>query len=123
MDIFVLRFRTALAKAGMRQKDLVKATGFTDGQVSSWYNGKYRPNAEAMTAIAKALNVSPEWLIGQQERKPEQAAEKRIIVIVWRRNGETTHEAQKTEDALKRIIELTEQGAIILKAESWKIGG
>lgn len=67
MDVFVAQLRKAMFLKGWRQADLVRATGATDGQVSSWYNGKYRPNAEMMEKIAKALGVSVAYLLGKEE--------------------------------------------------------
>lgn len=67
MDIFVLRLRQTMAERGYKQADLVKATGFSDGQLSSWYNGKYRPNAEKTAKIAKALGVSASYLFGEDD--------------------------------------------------------
>lgn len=69
MDIFVQRMRQAMFLKGTRQADLAKATGFSDGQVSSWFNGKYRPNAEKISLIAKALGVSVDYLLGKEEFK------------------------------------------------------
>lgn len=69
MDIFVQRMRSAMFLKGIRQADLAKATGFSDGQVSSWFNGKYRPNAEKISLIAKALGVSVDYLLGKEEFK------------------------------------------------------
>lgn len=67
MDVFVAQLRKAMFLKGWRQADLVRAIGATDGQVSSWYNGKYRPNAEMMDKIAKALGVSVAFLLGKEE--------------------------------------------------------
>lgn len=67
MDIFVLRLRQTMAEKGLKQADLVRATGFSDGQLSSWYNGKYRPNAEKTAKIAKALGVSASYLFGEED--------------------------------------------------------
>lgn len=67
MDIFVLRLRQTMAEKGLKQADLVRATGFSDGQLSSWYNGKYRPNAEKTAKIAKALGVSASYLFGEDD--------------------------------------------------------
>lgn len=67
MDIFVTQLRKAMFLKGWRQADLCRAVGTTDGQVSSWYNGKYRPNGETMEKIAKALGVSVAYLLGKEE--------------------------------------------------------
>lgn len=67
MDIFVTQLKKTMFLKGWRQIDLVRATGFTDSQISSWYNGRYRPNGEAMSKIAKALGVTVEYLLGKEE--------------------------------------------------------
>lgn len=93
MDIFVQRLRQAMFLRGWKQVNLKKATGFSDGQISSWYNGKYRPNAQATAKIAAALRVSPEYLVGQEDRipaslipEPEEAQneEERELLEAWR---------------------------------------
>ena len=65
MDIFVTQLRKAMFLRGMKQVELSRATGLTDSQISSWYNGRYRPNAEAMTKIAAALGVTTDYLLGK----------------------------------------------------------
>ena len=67
MDVFVVQLRKAMFLKGWKQVDLSKATGYRDGKVSAWYNGKYRPNAEALDKIAKALGVSVAYLLGKEE--------------------------------------------------------
>lgn len=67
MDAFVVQLRKAMFLKGWKQVDLSKATGYRDGKVSAWYNGKYRPNAEALDKIAKALGVSVAYLLGKEE--------------------------------------------------------
>jgi repressor LexA len=67
MDIFVTQLKKAMFLKGWRQIDLVRATGLTDSQISSWYNGRYRPNGEAMAKIAKALGVTVDYLLGKEE--------------------------------------------------------
>lgn len=67
MDVFVVQLRKAMFLKGWKQVDLSRATGYRDGKVSAWYNGKYRPNAEALDKIAKALGVSVAYLLGKEE--------------------------------------------------------
>lgn len=67
MDIFVERLRQAMFLTGMRQKDICERTGFSDSQMSNWHKGRYRPNAEAMAKIAKALDVTVDYLLGKEE--------------------------------------------------------
>ena len=65
MDILTERLRQAMFLKGVNQAELSRRTGFSDGKISSWYNGKYRPNAQAITKIASALGVSPAYLVGE----------------------------------------------------------
>lgn len=67
MDIFVTQLKKAMFLKGWRQIDLVRATGLTDSQISSWYNGRYRPNGEAMAKLAKALGVTVDYLLGKED--------------------------------------------------------
>lgn len=78
MDIFVERLRQAMFLTGMRQKDICERTGFSDSQMSNWHKGRYRPNAEAMAKIAKALGVTVDYLLGKEEISPAKLAEQRI---------------------------------------------
>ena len=78
MDIFVERLRQAMFLTGMRQKDICERTGFSDSQMSNWHKGRYRPNAEAMVKIAKALGVTVDYLLGKEEISPAKLAEQRI---------------------------------------------
>lgn len=67
MDIFVAQLKNAMFLRGMKQVDLARTTGLTESQISSWSNGRYRPNAEAMAKIAKALGVSVDYLLGKED--------------------------------------------------------
>lgn len=64
MNILVERLRQAMFLKGVNQAELARRTGYTDGKISSWYNGRYKPNAEAIIKIANALGVSPNYLVG-----------------------------------------------------------
>lgn len=46
MDVFVVQLRKAMFLKGWKQVDLANATGYRDGKVSAWYNGKYRAIAD-----------------------------------------------------------------------------
>lgn len=65
MNIFQQRLRQAMFFKGIRQKDIVERTGLSDGKISSYVSGRYKPNAESLTKIAKAIDVAPAWLMGE----------------------------------------------------------
>ena len=58
------RIKQALVLRGMKQTDLVEATGIGKSAISQYLSGKYVPKQTATHLIAKALNVSEAWLMG-----------------------------------------------------------
>lgn len=65
MKEFKDRLRETLKLVGIKQAELARQAGLAESQVSSYVNGKYRPNGEALAKIAKVLGVSPSWLAGE----------------------------------------------------------
>ena len=75
------RLREALADAGMKQIDLVRATGLDKGSVSSYLSGKYEPKQKAIGLMAKALDVSESLLWGYDVPKERSEVQKKNDVI------------------------------------------
>ena len=73
--VFMPRLREARRMSGLRQKDLANKIGTTESCVSRWMNGKVFPEAVYIPALATALNVSTDWLLGLDET--DQKAAKR----------------------------------------------
>ena len=107
MSIFAERLRQAMFLKGVNQAELARRTGYTDGKISSWYNGKYNPNAEAMMRIANALGVSPNYFMGEgdvldaavrnYEPIPTLSTEEKKLLDAFRNADETK----------KQIVKLT----------------
>ena len=49
------------------QTELAKRTGIRQSSISDWLNDRYEPKQDKVYIIAKALNVSPAWLLGYDE--------------------------------------------------------
>ncbi len=64
MDSIASRIRHALEINEMRQVDLVKKAGISKASLSTYIKGVYEPKQKNIHKIAKALNVSEEWLMG-----------------------------------------------------------
>jgi transcriptional regulator with XRE-family HTH domain len=67
------RLKEALDMRGMKQTDLVKATGIGKSSISTYLSGDYEPKQRNIYKIAKALNVNEAWLMGYDvppERTP-----------------------------------------------------
>lgn len=58
------KIKEAMAVRGMKQSDIVKATGINKGALSSYINGSYLPKQNNLFKIAAALKVTPAWLMG-----------------------------------------------------------
>lgn len=59
-----LRLKQAMTIRDITQADLVKLTGLRASSISDYVNGKYEPKQKAIYLLAKALGVSPAWLMG-----------------------------------------------------------
>lgn len=62
---FSERLKKALSAAGMRPSQLAAVTGLSKARISQYMNGIYIPKSQAACLIARALNVSETWLIGE----------------------------------------------------------
>ncbi len=65
MDIFRTRLHEAMETRGLRATDLAQKTGLSKARISQYVNGKYIPKSDAVIAIARVLEVSPLWLMGE----------------------------------------------------------
>lgn len=59
------RLREAMQLRGMRQSDLSTATGIGKSSISTYLSGDYLPKQRNIYKMAKALNVSEAWLMGE----------------------------------------------------------
>lgn len=64
---FVQRLTALLEDRGMKQADLAKISGIRASSISDWLSEKYIPKQDKIAVLAKALNVSPAWLMGYGE--------------------------------------------------------
>ena len=58
------RIQKALAITGMKQSDLVEATGLNKSTVSRYLSGQIEPKQKATGLLARALGVDEMWLWG-----------------------------------------------------------
>lgn len=65
MDSVARRLKEALEIRNMKQSELSKATGIGKSSISTYLAGNYRPKQDNIMKMAKALNVSEEWLNGR----------------------------------------------------------
>ena len=68
-DTTANRLKIAMEQAGMRQADLVRATGIDKGALSNYLKGKYEPKQDVVNRLAITLGVSEMWLWGYDCKK------------------------------------------------------
>ena len=64
MKTIAERIREGLDLRGMKQSDLVNATGIGKSSISTYLAGEYEPKQKNIYKIAHALHVSESWLMG-----------------------------------------------------------
>ena len=64
VDTFRNRFEKAMEFRGMTAADVCRKSGLSDALVSGYRTGRQEPKRERISILAKALNVSPTWLMG-----------------------------------------------------------
>lgn len=57
------RIRYRMTQLGLKQTDLINATGASKGTVSLWVNGPSEPQGSYLLKLAKALDTTSEWII------------------------------------------------------------
>lgn len=58
------RIKEVMLNRNITQSELSKATGITQSSISDWMRGKYLPKQDKVDIIAKALDVTPSYLMG-----------------------------------------------------------
>lgn len=58
------RIREARKNAKLTQAELARQVGVTQGTVTQWETGRTAPKLHTMLTLARTLNVSVEYLIG-----------------------------------------------------------
>ena len=79
MDTFATRLKEALRARDLKQTELSRITGIDKSLISNYLSGKYKAKQENFRLIAKALNVSQEWLMGYDVDMDAIAGEKNIF--------------------------------------------
>ena len=64
MGIVADRLRLAMSMREIKQADLARMTDIGKSSISTYLNGEYEPKQTNTYKLAKALNVNPSWLLG-----------------------------------------------------------
>ena len=72
---FINRLKSIMKERKITQTELANRTGIRQSSISDWLNNRYEPKQDKVYIIAKALNVSPAWLLGYDENIPTNQTE------------------------------------------------
>ena len=93
------RIHKLLKENNISQRVLAKRIGSTEASVSRYINGTRTPDARTINKIAKALNVTMEFLLGQEENNT--VDEIKIIKSLIERNARNISSQER-----EKIIEM-----------------
>lgn len=85
------RIREARKEAGHTQTSLAELLNINYKNISRWESGEYIPEAESIAELAKALNVSADYLLGLTDdpkraaRESELSPQEQEIIMALRR--------------------------------------
>ena len=65
MEKTAARIKEAMKIREMSQSDIIERTGINKGALSSYISGRYKPKQTNTYLLAKALNVSEAWIMGE----------------------------------------------------------
>jgi transcriptional regulator with XRE-family HTH domain len=74
IDIFKQRLKAARVLRGLNQAELAARAGLPPASVSHFESGPRKPSFDNLKALASALNVTTDYLLGRSD-KPEASAE------------------------------------------------
>ena len=74
VDLFTTRLKEARALRGLSQADLAAKAGLPPASVSHFESGPRKPSFDNLKALASALDVTTDYLLGRSD-KPDASAE------------------------------------------------
>ena len=97
MSKFINRVKELMEKNQISQKDLAKLSGISESSISRYLSGSKEPRMDILTNIAKALNTTVSYLLGEDETIPQfdNAFEETLAVVM--RNKKKLDDQQKAD--------------------------
>ena len=83
-----IRIRKYRDLRGLSQKELADLIGVSNSRVSNWEQGINRPNADIISDLCKALDVSPSELLDIQISTDNLNEQERKLVSAYRNRPE-----------------------------------
>lgn len=76
------RIKQRMNLLGLKNVDLIRATGISSGGASQWVTGLSQPSGERLLSLAKTLKCSPDWILtGRGEVQDADPAKIKVPVL------------------------------------------
>ena len=97
MSKFTKRVKELMERDQISQKELAKLSGISESSISRYLSGSKEPRMDILTNIAKALNTTASYLLGEDNCAPLfiDAYEETLAVVM--RNKKKLDDQQKAE--------------------------
>lgn len=82
------RIRKYREDRGLSQSELAAILKISSGRLSNWEQGLHRPNANIISEICNALNVSPSDILGVHLSEDEMTEHERKVLKAYREKKE-----------------------------------
>lgn len=89
MSITGTRIAERRRQLGMSQEDLADMVDTHQRQISRYETGQNDPTSEVLAGIARALNTTPDWLMGFSDTSILSDDERQLLEIYRRKSPET----------------------------------
>ena len=98
------RIRTVRERNGIRQKDLAKAVGISNGALTNFEKGRRRISIDWLKKIADVLDTPVAYFLEDDPRPSGGHPKERRLLAAWRRLASVLQ-----RDFLRLIIDLSKQ--------------
>ncbi|WP_373284550.1 helix-turn-helix domain-containing protein [Flexivirga endophytica] len=114
--------RSARVRAGLTQHELARLVGVSGGErVSVWERGEMAPRARTVSALAIALNVSVEELLGIASEAPDLRALRRRVALSTAEVAESAFVSTSTYERWERGVSSRMPGVDSLRGMAAKL--
>lgn len=110
---FSERLKDLRKQAGLTQVDVAEKLGISQPAYASWERGVKKPTQENLVKIAQILNVSVDYLVGNEEKSDELDN----IELLFRMNSKGLTESEKTVFK-KELIQFMEERRIAFNKDN-----
>ncbi len=97
------RIKLKIKESGLRQKDIVEASGVSKAALSNYISGNRIPDTEAIYKISKELGISIEWILTGESTIENFSEEERHLMQAYKNANSSIKEATR------KLLDIKEQ--------------